>query len=322
MTPTEKEKQKDGETIKVNAVILEDRDTEAERIRKFLEESLESISGRNEVKLSLQPIQIKRTKAEVLIVLENDAKVPDWVFCDLNLKDKNAGLDVAKIISDRRYPTDLLLYTQGGTLDNDIESFGNRYGNVWTANRDEIEGTIDKMVWRATTKLSDPEYLRGLVLSRATDTELLIDDCVASLFRIDDELKEHFRWGLLRNEGYGPGAKYESISTYINGLPEDDSKSLKVNVEKIGNHLKDIIGKRNLVAHGIAISDGKGGLHISNRLVPGNQKKGKSKDGKPYQFDMTRDQSKEYFYLCYQTDKELQELLEYLINLGKRRGPH
>ena len=99
MTPTEKEKQKDGETIKVNAVILEDRDTEAERIRKFLEESLESISGRNEVKLSLQPIQIKRTKAEVLIVLENDAKVPDWVFCDLNLKDKNAGLDVAKIIS-------------------------------------------------------------------------------------------------------------------------------------------------------------------------------------------------------------------------------
>ena len=251
-------------------------------------------------------------------VLEGDAKVPDWVFCDLNLGERDAGLEVAKIISERRYPTDLLLYTQAGILGREIESFGNRYGNVWTANRDEIEGTIDKMVWRATTKLSDPEYLRGLVLSRATDTELLIDDCVVSLFRIDDELKDHFRWGLLRNESYGPGAKYQALATYIQKLKEEERKTLSVDVDKVGKHITDIFKKRNLVAHGIAISDGKGGLQISNRLNPQNQKKGNRKNDELFRDNMNRNQSKEYLHLCYQTEKELQVLLKYLTDLGKK----
>lgn len=307
---------KDSETIEVNVVFLEDNDSEAERMKKILEGSLASISRRNGVKLSLQSIQLMKTKADVLKVLEGEVKVPDWIFCDLNLKEKNAGLEVAKTISGRRYPTDLLLYTQAGTINSDIELLGNRYGNVWTANRDEIEGTIDKMVWRATTKLSDPEYLRGLVLSRATDTELLIDDCVSSLFRIDDELKDHFKWALLRSENYGPSSKFQAVTTYLNGLPEDKRKSIHVDTERVAKHLTGIIRIRNLVAHGIAISDGKGGLQITNRLAPENQKKGNQNNSFSNRFDLPRNDIKDHLHLCYKTDEELQELQKYIVGLG------
>ncbi|MCL4341230.1 MAG: hypothetical protein M1431_03940 [Candidatus Thermoplasmatota archaeon] len=313
-TPTRK---KDSEAIEVNVVVLEDNDTEAERMKGFLEGSLASIPIRNGVKLSLQQIQLMKTKADVLKVLEGDVKVPDWIFCDFNLREKNAGLEVANTISSRRYPTDILLYTQAGTINIDNELLWNRYGNVWTANRDEIEGTIDKMVWRATTKLSDPEYLRGLVLSRATDTEVLIDDCVGSLFRIDDKLKDFFKWALLRSENYGPGSKFHTVATYLNRLPEDEYKSIHVVPKQVEGHIKEIFRTRNLVAHGIAISDGKGGLQIRNRLTPENQKKGKQQNSPSYFPDcLPRNKIKDHLHLCYKTDKELQKLQEDIVRLG------
>ena len=259
--------------------------------------------------LELKSIMHMKKKEDVLNHIEAEKSVPDWVLCDLNLSEKGAGMEVAREILHRRYPTDILLYSNAQVLGDDSKIDKGRYGNIMTANRDQIGASIYRLVWRAAVKLPDPEYLRGLVLSRVTDTELLIDDCLATLFKISDELVDRFKWGLLRSDGYGPSFKYSVIERYLKDRLNDDFSTCPIKMDKkrehltIYNHLMGVIGTRNLVAHGLAESDEAGGLFIKNRL----QEQGNSL--------LTRDQIKRRLHLCYRTDEELKTLLEFIKNM-------
>lgn len=301
----------------VTAVILEDHTIEAENLTNALKESINRISGLNTQKLNLVQPQIKKTKGELYGLMEKDEYVPDWIFCDVDLEEKKAGFEVAKTILRRGYPTDVLLYTQGGIFPEDEEIRGNRYCNIVTANRAQIEGSIDRLIWRAVTRFPDPEYLRGILLSRAADTEAYLDDCLTQLYginKIQEELRDSFKWGLLRSEGYGPSTKFKVLKEFLEFyFPETSAESstiTKKDLKNIAAMLETIFKTRNIAAHGIGYPDGNGGLFLTNRM----KKRDGSENGKNYEKPITRADIKSHLYRCYTVENELSKLLDYLTN--------
>lgn len=299
-----------GNEIAVSVIFVEDNENQYANILGKLKESIERISKQNNVQLDLGNPERKTTEKDVEEIMAKSTNVPDWIFCDLNLGigQDSTGSKIAEMVSSRQFPTDILLYSQGGILKKKTIKSVSRYGNIMTANREQIDGSIDKMVWRAVTRLQDPEYMRGLMLSRATNTESILDDCVAELFRINKSLREHFKWELLRSGSYGVLVKYDVLEKYLS------SKQMEEELRKIEGHLRGITQDRNLIAHGIATYDGKGGLTIRNRQehknsnsVPGNSQ------------NLTRDKIKHYLHLCYETEEELNTLREHLKKMPRRQ---
>lgn len=308
-TPNTKTPEKVEVDIKV--VLLEDVAAEAERIRGFIDSNIKSINIANKLGLTYSITKLEK-KEDVFILMEESEQVPDWIFCDLNLKDDEAGEEVANAISRVRYPTDVLLYSQGGVLPKDLKITENRYGLTLTANRDEIDATIRILTWRAAFKMSDPEYLRGLILSRATDTELLIDECLVRFFRINEDLRTHFRYSLLKSEGNGPQNKYGVIRSFFASEYGRKLSKPTVDLDLIEAHLKRIFPLRNAVAHGLAVTDKRGGLYIINRITPVKKKKSEDYPPPEYSSPISRADAMAYFHTCYKTDNELSGLIEYL----------
>lgn len=304
--------------VNVSAVILEDNTTQASKTFEILTQSIQRISKLNKIKILPLGRTIKQTRAEVEKLMSEENKVPDWVLCDVDLSDKGAGVEVAKTILKRKYPTDVLLYTQSLVFPvvEDIQS--NRYCNVATANRDQLDGAIDILVWRSVTRLADPDYLRGIMLSRAAETESLIDECLVQLFgvnKIQTQLRDSFRWGLLRSEGYGQSVKFKVLNDFLKDRLQNGSDPKVIfttnELSTIKGNLERIFKTRNIVAHGIAYSDEKGGLVILNRMRRGDADGNSSQD---YTENIKRDEIKQYLHLCYLTEEGLRKLLTFLVN--------
>ena len=302
--------------VNLSAVILEDNTTQASTTFTTLTQSIERISKLIKIRTLPLARTIKQTRAEVEELMLAENIVPDWILCDVDLKETGAGVEVAKTILKRGYPTEVLLYTQSLVFPivEDIQS--NRYCNVATANKDQIDGAIDILVWRSVTRLADPDYLRGIMLSRAADTEALIDECLVQLFgvdKIDTQLRDSFRWGLLRSEGYGQSVKFKVLNDFLKDRLQPESNapvSFTINeFNTIRKNLECIFKTRNVVAHGIASSDEKGGLAILNRMRRGDAD-GNSSPG--YKQNIKRDEIKQYLHLCYITEEGLRKLLTFL----------
>ncbi len=301
--------------VPVRVLILDDKGMESGKIKELvqsLRETFDSVSIQTGTHIKTPDPEITDDPSEIYRILKEEEDLPDLIFCDLNLSKKGEGEKVAMRIAEQHYPTDMMLYSYGTVLGKGTE-IRSRYGIVLTANEQKIKGYTEWLVWRTITKLSDPEYVRGLILSRATDTELIIDECLTDLFKVPDEHRQHFKMGVLRSEGNGPIQKY---------------KVLRLSMEDIGlvgkvgsgedhtlNKLLDIIKKRNLVAHGRAESDLRGGLVIQNRIDPSSSKNpDKNLD---YQEKLPRDVIKKYFYNCYKEDGELLEIRKKIKGLIK-----
>ena len=75
------------------------------------------------------------------------------------------------------------------------------------------------------TKWSDPEYIRGLVLSRAVDVEIAMDDCILAHFEVASSKESLFRREFLGRRGIGPFARFnvirEAMKMHAVGNPYD-----------------------------------------------------------------------------------------------------
>ena len=300
--------------IQVRGIILDDSGTQGDLIRRELEGSLASVSSRTGINYNFPLPLVTANPEEVFEIIDTDKDIPDWIFCDLNLGKKGAGLAVANRIAKQLYPTDVLLYTYAGIVSEGIKLQDNRYGISLVANHDQITGRIEWLVWRTMVRLSDPEYVRGLLLSRATDVESKIDDCLASFFMISEGHIDYFKWGLLRGEGYNWLHKYGILSEGLKDMGTGDSSGL--DLAKLEKHLKDIFGLRNQVAHGIAQSDSSGGLSIKNRAADRTKGSDVKVNDVP-KVVITRERVKQVLHLCYKVDDIFSNILD---NLQKKRS--
>lgn len=337
--------------IPLRILILDDGRPDSGHLKTledYVKSTFGSVSARTGTKIDMQEPELTENPDSIYRIIENDENLPDLIFCDLNLKKNGSGEEVARRIAGQHYPTDVLLYSYGKSIDKDINIIS-RYGVVLAANESKIEGYTESLVWRTIIKLSDPEYIRGLILSRATDTESHIDDCLVALFRIEPALKKNFKLGVLRIEGNGPGMKYrvfnstledaimeeihkedskaekspEAIEKFFKGMNKDipsiySDKSFGDFLRHLEGILTDIFKQRNQVAHGVATSDSKGGLIITNKLQFGNNaKKGKNPASENEQY-LSRDELKKFIYNCYKADQGLSWLLEFTEKLRNR----
>lgn len=214
---------------------------------------------------SLKEIDLTGDPKQVYDIINNENGLPDWVLCDLDLNIEGAGKEVAKLISSELFPTDVLLYTYAGLINHPDLLPEKRYGATLMANRDEIDGRISWLMWKTLVKLSDPEYIRGLLLSRATDTESLLDEYLSYIFRIREEKAESFRWELLRGEGYNWNHKYKVLESELSKDIKSKLSEKEIKMDKIYGHLSGIFTFRNDIVHGILRADKEGGLYNRNR---------------------------------------------------------
>lgn len=293
-----------AEPIPLHVVILEDRVGQAQKILSVIVNSLDSVSRQTGITYSLDKDFVK-SKSEVENIMNSDTKLPDLIVCDLDLKDKGAGMEVAKLISDKLYPTDVLLYTYAGIINPVGPLPENRYGATLTANIEQIEGKVTWLIWKTLLKLSDPEYTRGLILSRTTDTETLLDECLTSLFRINEEQVDYFKWKLLRDGDYNWKHKFDVLSSGLSNEMESMVKEKGINMEKVLRHLSGIFTFRNEIAHGLVEGDKGGGLFIKNKLSS-NYPKDLDKSHKK------RSEIKKQLSLCHSTEREISSILSCL----------
>ncbi len=251
------------DAIHLRILLLDDKGSEGENVKnlvRIIEGQFKSISGRMGMNVEAPSPEITTDPSRIYKIIEEEENLPDLIMCDLNLSKKGEGVKVARKITKQNYPTDVLLYSFGAFKPKKIE-IPSRYGVVLIANGSMIGGYIEWLAWRALVKLSDPEYMRGLILSRATDTEVIIDECLTNLFEIKDNLRSHFKMGLLRTEGNGPINKYEVLRSAM--VKFKLIEKIKPEEDKTLGKLRHINTKRNLVAHGRVESDGTGGVEGS-----------------------------------------------------------
>lgn len=293
-----------ADAIPLHAVILEDREKQAQIILSVVKDSLKSVSKQTGIPYSLTQETVKSIE-EVNYIMNRDDSLPDLVFCDLDLNVKGSGMEVAKRISNELYPTDVLLYSYAGVIDSSEVLPENRYGATLIANLDQIDGKISWLIWKTLLRLSDPEYTRGLILSRTADTETLLDECLFYLFRIHEEQADHFKWDLLRGGDYNWSHKFDVLSRGLSPKAGIKLKEKGINMETIRHHITGIFKFRNEIAHGIVKGDKGGGLFIKNKLSSGITK-GTDKLHKK------RSEIKKQLSLCHNTEREINSILLYL----------
>lgn len=305
MNANNKGEETNANSIPLHAMILEDRTRQGEKISSLIGESLESVSKQTGIRYSLSKVDLMDNPEEVYKILNQDDSLPDWVFCDLDLKVVGAGKEVAERISNELYPTDVLLYTYAGMISNPDPLPKNRYGATLMANKDQIEGKVVWLMWRTLVKLSDPEYTRGLLLSRAADTESLLDECLSYLFRIQESQTVSFKWGLLRGEGYNWRHKFDVLSSGLSSDAKNKLEEKGIKMVRVSGHLNGIFQFRNDIAHGIVKGDQGGGLFLKNRISSNNT-------ADSDQFHKTRDQIKKQLCLCHNTERDISSILSIL----------
>jgi hypothetical protein len=121
--------------------------------------------------------------------LDESPSIPDIVVLDNNLPgNPESGKEVLEETSKRRYPLDAVLYTNLPDIP-DLEH-SNPYGRIWTTSRDDLKPTLLAAATKFYLFWTNPEYIRGLVLSRFADLDIAWNELVVTIIHLEDEPKE------------------------------------------------------------------------------------------------------------------------------------
>ncbi len=175
--------------------ILEDINTDIMKVAESVHRQFKQLDNKGRIKVTgILPYKLFDSKVEgefkkKLIDLAQSDNIPDIVVLDNNLPgNPESGKEVLEEISRRRYPLDSVLYTNLPDLP-DFEH-SNPYGRIWTTSRDDLKPTL----LAATTKFylfwTNPEYIRGLALSRFADLDNAWNELVVTVIHLEDEPKE------------------------------------------------------------------------------------------------------------------------------------
>ena len=275
-----------GDELVIRYILLEDDDKNKDEIEGIIDKIVESIY-KSYKEDSSERINITRLTTELILWAKNEEEVltclskskdekgsedknsfPDLIILDNNLPDsRESGLQTLKEISRKKYPIDCILYTNLDEAPENAKDIVNLYGRNWLTTYDDlIESTLKYAITKFYISWSNPEYLRGMILSRFADLDLAWNELALQLLvskqgelvseQGDSEaIKELLRIFALTRNGMGITQKAKnSVDVYNkivcpkksqNNGPEKPSKS----VEYLKNRTIDLAKTRNDFAH-------------------------------------------------------------------------
>ncbi len=262
-------------------------------------------NGRVEIK-RLEVVNVFSTDKEKELVswLESVSKesengmraFPDLVFLDNNIPGSpDSGKDALKVISEREYPLDSILYTE---LDDALTvDYTNQYGRNWSTPYKDIDAIARQAMTKFYLFWSNPEYVRGLVLSRFADLDIKWNHLVTRLLQVDDRREDLVKEFALTRDGLDITKKArnaEIIATLLEKSGTIDAGT----IEKIRNFKKrtlDYAGVRDDFAHNPITK-----LYDGNKI--GIQAKKAPEGG------YTRNSMKNFFTKCTKLIAEIDEV--------------
>jgi hypothetical protein len=242
--------------VNLDYLLLDNSKDSRDRMNARISVAIDSVGKR----MGLKPGQATATclkeaveVAEASTFVKDSGMLPDMLVIDQNLTNGQQGASFVKQVVEMGYPAEILLFSQAAQAPQKGGLPQVRYGNLEVAGQGEIDGKIDFMISRLLTKWGDPEYLRGLVLSRAVDVELAMDDCVVSHMKIVKVRTEEFRSRFLGSDGLDAFRKAKLV---VSAVPKKKGQTTpnypSLNEANMTLVFQDI---RNKFAHNIVVPD-------------------------------------------------------------------
>ena len=243
-----------GDELVIRYILLEDDDTSKAKIEGIIDTMAQSIyksykedSNKriNIARLTTEPILWAKNEKEVLTCLsksEHEKRIkdknsfPDLIILDNNLPDSiESGLQTLREISLKKYPIDCILYTNLSKAPENAKDIVNLYGRNWLTTYDDlIDSTLKYAITKFYISWSNPEYLRGMILSRFADLDLAWNELALQLLvskQGDSETrKELLRIFALTRNGMGITQKAKNSVDVYNEIV--DQKKSQINEPK------------------------------------------------------------------------------------------
>ncbi len=243
--------------IALGYLLLDDDATLRRRVIKTIREEVLRASKSRELddkcEVTFTPV-VKGSLKTAKHYVTASTSLPDWVLVDERLEGSMDGKQLVEELHRVGYPADVLFYSNASMAPPLDKGLILRYGRIRSTGKDSLSAYIYQMAEEFLTKWSDPEYVRGLVLSRAVDVDLAIDDCIVKFFKIEDEEKSHFTQHLLGANGVRLGAKLDIIEKAVNLLKSREKDQTYQDISK--GKIKEVFeSTRNKFAHTILLKD-------------------------------------------------------------------
>ena len=274
---------KETASVELKYLLLDDVENEMEGVEKSVREEVDLLCKSKNVHLDPRIVSIsvepKNRFGDALNYIKSMEELPDWVLVDVRLGEKEDGHMLVEKIRELGYPADVLLYTQADwAQQSPMEEL--RYGKLRVAGgMENIKAEISDMARDFLRKWREPEYLRGIVLSRAADMDVAMDDLIVKYFSVEGEKEAEFRECFFGKQPINLGAKLsiiEAVAGRVNWDQPDGGTGPNQEKLKIGN-ITDMIrrlltGTRDPFAHSQLEPGQQQGFGVALRQKGGKKK--------------------------------------------------
>jgi hypothetical protein len=237
------------------------------------------------------------SEATNFVLKSND--LPYWLLVDSKLEGES-GKELVDLVGKLGYPADVLYYSRAKPVPPLEGIKPPRYGKVFSVHWDDIPDRISFMAQEFLLKWTDPEYIRGLVLSRAVDVEIAMDDCVLAFFKVANSREPTFRSKLLGTHGAQLFARFDVLVKAIAEVRQGNGAGITATYDRITKEVLDQVFKdtRDMFAHNLLGKDPA--VPFSLKIIH------KSGGDIPYE----RKTLQKYFLTCSRMLADLQRLKE------------
>jgi hypothetical protein len=232
---------------------------------------------------------------------------PDILLLDNYLRGSpGSGEETLREISRRRLPVDSILYSEVSNLEDPDQS--NPYGRTWSTSYEHIDDIIRQAITKFYLSWTNPEYIRGLMLSRFADLDIALNDLIVELIQVGEEHKKYLTEFSLTRDGLDVARKAKNAAS-VAKLLVGDGKLAKEEEEKISRFKGDIIryaGERDDFAHNPILKLYGEGIEIT----------AKSQENKPY----SRNTVKKFSANCTSSILEIKAMTDTINKKLSKQG--
>ena len=236
--------------IGLGYLLLDDDETLGKSVMKTIGKEIELACkslGLDDILTVSISAEVKRDLESATRFVTSADSLPDWVFVDQRLDRENGRL-LVESLSAMGYPADVLFYTAATEVPRLNRDIALRYGKVRSASSQTLSPLVNQMAKEFLIKWGDPEYVRGLVLSRAVDVDIAMDECIVKYFKIADGNKGHFAHYILGANGVRLGVKLDLLDKAKKSL--EDKKKFQAYHQIERGKVQALFEKtRNVFAH-------------------------------------------------------------------------
>ncbi len=209
--------------ISLDCAILEDDSATVQEIMRKVGKIAHSINLKFKMNGRAKPVEVSKIRPRKLFE-KNDERVfvqelkashhgafPDLVFLDNNLGgDQGTGLHAINEISKAKLPLDSILYSN---VQNVVEpNQTNPYGRTWSSNYSDLEDVLESAITKFYLTWTNPEHIRGLILSRSADLDAAWNNLISSLLKLSNTKRPYFVEFALTRDGLDISRKAENAS--------------------------------------------------------------------------------------------------------------